>query len=123
MDSCCISFGRFCYVYVGIPYTSINVLMGTCVNLQSRFEDLSFFSFKNYIFFSAFGGNFSSFVVGDMHDACSLLDPLEKKIEFLMRTYWLEALIFLQKRDIVATCSALSMVRNKRRTLRVSIIY
>ncbi|KAK7602311.1 hypothetical protein V9T40_007900 [Parthenolecanium corni] len=43
----------------------------------------------------ALGGNFSSLVLGDMHDACSLLDPLEKKIEFWMRSHWLEALIFL----------------------------
>lgn len=49
----------------------------------------------DFFFFSALGGNFSSLVLGDMHDACSLLDPLEKKIEFWMRSHWLEALIFL----------------------------
>lgn len=52
-----------------------------------------------------------------MHDACSLLGPLEKNVTFWMRAYWLEALIFLQKRDTFATCSALSVVSIGPRTL------
>lgn len=59
---------------------------------------------------SIFGGKFSSLLFGDIHDSCSILNAIEKDIKLWMRACWLEALMFLQKKDTFAACSALSMV-------------
>lgn len=64
----------------------------------------------HYLYCSLLGENFSSLLIGDLHDACSILNVTGKHVKLWMRAYWLEALIFLQKKDTYASCSALSMV-------------
>ncbi|XP_065224975.1 calcineurin-binding protein cabin-1-like isoform X2 [Planococcus citri] len=59
---------------------------------------------------SIFGGNFSSLLIGEMRDACSMLNATETDIKLWMRALWLEAVLFLQKKNSYGSCSALSML-------------